>query len=68
MASVLRYYLDNSSEVISLSEELKQIECYLDILRQQYVNQIRVSCVLSEGSGEAEDSDYWNFPICRTTG
>ena len=36
MASVLRYYLDNSSEVISLSEELKQIECYLDILRQQY--------------------------------
>ena len=28
MASVLRYYLDNSSEVISLSEELKQIECY----------------------------------------
>lgn len=68
MASVLRYYLDNSSEVISLSEELKQIECYLDILRQQYDNPIRVSCVLSEGSGEAEDSDYWNFPICRTTG
>lgn len=36
MASVLRYYLDNSSEVITLSEELKQIECYLNILRQQY--------------------------------
>ncbi len=67
MASVLRYYLDNSSEVISLSEELKQIECYLDILRQQYDNRLEYG-VLSEGSGEAEDSDYWNFPICRTTG
>lgn len=67
MASVLRYYLDNSSEVISLSEELKQIECYLDILRQQYDNRLEYR-VLSEGSGEAEDSDYWNFPICRTTG
>ena len=46
MASVLRYYLDNSSEVISLSEELKQIECYLDILRQQYDNRLeyRVYC------------------------
>lgn len=36
MASILRYYLDNSSEIISLSEELKNVECYLDILRQQY--------------------------------
>lgn len=46
MASVLRYYLDNSSEVIPLSEELKQIECYLDILRQQYDNRLeyRVYC------------------------
>lgn len=46
MASVLRYYLDTSSEVIPLSEELKQIECYLDILRQQYDNRLeyRVYC------------------------
>lgn len=36
MAGVLRYYLDNTSEIISLSEELKQIELYLDVLRQQY--------------------------------
>ena len=46
MASVLRYYLDNSAEVIPLSEELKQIEYYLDILRQQYDNRLeyRVYC------------------------
>ncbi len=46
MAAVLRYYLDNSSEVISLSEELKQIECYLDVLRQQYDDRLeyRVYC------------------------
>lgn len=40
MASVLRYYLDNSSDIIPLSEELKQIDCYLDILRQQYDNRL----------------------------
>ena len=46
MAGVLRYYLDNSSEIISLSEELKQIEAYLDVLRQQYDDRLeyRVYC------------------------
>ena len=46
MAAVLRYYLDTSSEVIPLSEEFKQMECYLDILRQQYDNRLeyRVYC------------------------
>lgn len=46
MAGVLRYYLDNSSEFIPLSEELKQIELYLDVLRQQYDGRLeyRVYC------------------------
>ena len=46
MAGVLRYYLDNTSEIISLSEELKQIELYLDVLRQQYDDRLeyRVYC------------------------
>lgn len=46
MAGVLRYYLDNSSETISLSKELKQIESYLDVLRQQYDDRLeyRVYC------------------------
>lgn len=46
MAGVLRYYLDNSSEIIPLSEELKQIEAYLDVLRQQYDDRLeyRVYC------------------------
>lgn len=46
MAAVLRYYLDSSSEIIPLSEELKQIECYLSILRQQYDNRLeyRIYC------------------------
>ena len=43
---MLRYYLDNTSEIISLSEELKQIELYLDVLRQQYDDRLeyRVYC------------------------
>ena len=46
MAGVLRYYLDNSSEIIPLSKELKQIESYLDVLRQQYDERLeyRVYC------------------------
>ncbi len=46
MAAVLRYYLDTSSEVIPLTEEFKQMECYLDVLRQQYDNRLeyRVYC------------------------
>ena len=46
MAGVLRYYLDNTLEIIPLSEELKQIELYLDVLRQQYDDRLeyRVYC------------------------
>lgn len=46
MASVLRYYLEDSSEMIPLVEELGQIERYLDVLRQQYDDRLeyRVYC------------------------
>lgn len=46
LSGILRYYLDDTKDVIALSEELQQVSGYLDIVKQQYKNRLdfKISC------------------------
>jgi len=42
LSSILRYYLGHGRETVSLNKEMVQMEKYLEVIREQYENRLKV--------------------------
>lgn len=62
-ASIIRFYLDGSNELVPIASEIEQIDKYLSILRSKYEDKFNYHIQVLDGAGEVQIPVLTLFPL-----